>query len=75
MFVMMTVMCVIFTAQRGCFISTCTRSPFRLLVQREVEPPPASAVIGGQEMGVWTSVSDLRKGFESVGGGGFSKSL
>lgn len=44
-------------------------------VTLQASPYSASAVIGGQEMGVWPSVSDLSKGFESVGGGGFSKSL
>ncbi|ROL49213.1 hypothetical protein DPX16_16828 [Anabarilius grahami] len=37
-------------------------------VHREVEPAPASAVIGGQEMAVWPSVSDLRQGYESEEG-------
>lgn len=42
--------------------------PSAFSVHQEVEPVPASAVIGGQEMAVWPSVSDLRQGFESEEG-------
>lgn len=43
-------------------------APCHPSVHQEVEPAPASAVIGGQEVAVWPSVSDLRKRFESVEG-------
>jgi len=43
-------------------------APCHPSVHQEVEPVHASAVIGGQEVAPWPSVSDLRKGFESVEG-------
>ncbi len=60
--------CVSYLQHRGAVSSPrALGHPSGFCVQREVGSPPASAVIGRQEMGVWPSVSGLRKWFECRG--------